>query len=89
MHLDDAISFGHPPGVRSRENFEANLAKGSELAPSLVGLDVNVAEQQVAAAGYHAQLIPWYAEAVTADLDSLRIRLFLDENDLVARASAG
>lgn len=75
--------------MRSKDNFEANLAKGREFAPSLVGLDVNAAVQQVAAEGYHPQLIPWYAEAVAADLDSLRIRLFLDENDLVARTTAG
>ena len=75
--------------VRSQEASEARLARGREFAPSLVGLDVNAAVQQVAAEGYRAQLIPWYAEAVTADLDSLRIRLFLDEDDLVSRATAG
>ena len=75
--------------MQSQEAVEARLAKGRELAPSLVGLDVNAAVQQVAAEGYRAQLIPWYAEAVTADLDSLRIRLFLDQDDVVARATAG
>lgn len=68
---------------------EANLAKGRELAPTLVGLGVDAARQEVAAQGYHAEPIPWYAQAVTADLDSLRIRLFLDGDDLVARATAG
>ena len=73
----------------SPEEVETALAKGREFAPSLVGLDVNAAVQAVAVEGYRAQLIPWYVQAVTADHDPLRIRLFLDEDDIVARATAG
>lgn len=75
--------------MRSQEEFEARLAKGREFAPSLAGLDREAAEEQAVKRGYRPQVIPSTAEAVTADLDSRRIRLFLDEHDLVVRSTAG
>jgi hypothetical protein len=40
--------------------------------------------------GYHrTQFITPDVEAITADLDSLRIRLFVDDRGVVVRASAG
>ena len=45
--------------------------------------------QRVTKNGYRDEVVPVSAEAVTADLDERRIRLFLDEHDMVARAAAG
>jgi potato proteinase inhibitor type I family protein len=75
--------------VRSQEEFKARLAKGRAFAPSLVGLEGDAPVQQVAKQGYQAQVIPATTEAVTLDLDSRRIRLFLDEHNIVVRATAG
>lgn len=75
--------------VRFQEEFKARLARGRQFAPSLVGLDRDVALRQVAENGYRAEVIPATAEAVTLDLDSRRIRLLLDERNVVVRTSAG
>jgi hypothetical protein len=69
--------------------FEARLAEGAALAPSLVGLSREEATERVTERGFQADAIPPTAEAVTADLRASRIRLFLDENDVVVRAHAG
>ena len=74
--------------MRSQEEFKARLAKGRDMAPSLIGLDRDAALQQMAE-GYRAEVIPATVEAVTLDLDPRRVRLFVDEHDRVIRASAG
>lgn len=75
--------------MRSQEDFEARLKRGSEFAPSLIGLERDAAVQAVRAQGYQPKVVPTSVEGVTADLDSRRIRLFVDENGLVVQASAG
>jgi hypothetical protein len=65
------------------------LAAGRELAASLAGLDRQSAEDQVVKHGYCPELILPTVEALTADLNSHRIRLFIDERDVVIRATAG
>lgn len=87
--IDGITETGRLAAVRSQEEFEARLAKGREFAPSLAGLDREAAEEQAVKRGYRPQVTPSTAEAVTADLDSRRIRLFLDEHDLVVRSTAG
>ena len=62
---------------------------GHQLAPSFVGLDRDVAVQRVAEKGYRAEVVPATVDVVTADLDSLRIRLFVDERNIVVRITAG
>lgn len=73
----------------SQRDFEAQLAEGHEFAPSLVGLDRDAAIERATEHGYRIQVVPPTAEAITADLSANRIRLFLDEDGVVARARAG
>ena len=86
---DVAVRRGQACSGAVSGGVQARLARGREFAPTLVGLDRDVAVQQVAENGYQAEVIPATAEAVTLDLDSRRIRLFLDERNVVVRASAG
>jgi Potato inhibitor I family len=79
----------HTWSMRSQEEFDARLAKGRELAPSLVGLGRDEAVQQVVDEGFQAHVIPPTDAALTCDLNPGRIRLFLDEHDRVVRANAG
>lgn len=87
--MDVGVRRGQACWVRSEEEFRARLAKGREVASSLVGLDLPAAVQRVAQKGYEAEVVPVDVEAVTLDLDSRRIRLFMDEHNVVVRASAG
>jgi len=75
--------------VDSAEEFKARLAEGNKLAPSLVGLNRDVAVDRVKGRGFEAQAIPATADAISADLAANRIRLLLDEDDTVVRAWAG
>ena len=76
--------------VGLQEEFRARLAEGAEFAPSLLGLDRDTAVQRVRSHGFRPEVIPpTPGLALTAELASGRIRLFLDEDDMVARASSG
>ena len=76
--------------MEKAEEFEGRLRAAQEFAPSLVGLDGREAKDLALRQGYHrTQVITPDVEAVTLDLDSLRIRLFVDDRGVVVRASAG
>jgi hypothetical protein len=45
--------------------------------------------QPAADRGYQAEVVPATVDTVTADLDSRRIGLFLDQHNIVVRAIAG
>jgi hypothetical protein len=75
--------------MESQEVFEARLAEGHEFAPSLLGLDCDDAIERATERGFLVQVIPPTAEAITADLRANRIRIFLDDDGVVARARAG
>ena len=68
---------------------EERLRQGWTLAHSLVGLSATEAAQRVAAAGFDAEMVGPEVEAVTADLLPSRIRLFVDRQSMVLRATAG
>jgi len=72
-----------------QEDFEARLEEGRTFAPTLVGLECDAAVERVTERGFDPQVVPHTAEAVTADLGANRIRLFLDEQGMVVRATAG
>ena len=72
------------------EEFEARLRAAQEYAPSLIGLDGREAKDLAVLEGYYrSQVITPDVEALTADLDSLRIRLFVNDLGVVVRVSAG
>jgi hypothetical protein len=76
--------------VETAEEFEGRLRAAQEFAPSLIGLNGREAKELAVRAGYYrSQVITPDVEAITADLDSLRIRLFVDDLGVVVRASAG
>jgi len=75
--------------MRSQEDFKARLAEGHALAPSLVGLDRDAAIERARGLGFDPQPIPATAEAITLDSNANRIRLFLDEDEVVIRAWGG
>ena len=61
-----------------------------EFAPSLIGVDGRKAKDLAVREGfYRSTVITPDVEALTADLDSLRIRLFVDDLGVVVRVSAG
>lgn len=72
--------------MERHEDFGACLREGSELAASLIGIQRGAAVQVVLTRGYQPKVVPASAEGITADLDSRRIRLFVDGNDQVIRA---
>jgi hypothetical protein len=72
------------------DDFSARLRAARELAPSLVGLPAAEALEAAVREGYpRSQVVTPDVDALTAELDSLRIRLFVDEHDVVVRATAG
>jgi hypothetical protein len=76
--------------VETPQEFAARLMAADEFASSLVGLDGRDAKDAAVRSGYHrSQVITPDVEAVTADLDPFRIRLFVDERGVVVRAKAG
>ena len=75
--------------MESHVDFEARLRSASEFAPSLIGHRRDAAVQMVRARGFEPKVLPASVEAVTADLDSRRVRLFVDANDVVVQALAG
>lgn len=69
-----------------------SLRPGSEagaLARTLVGLAGDDAVLRATTHGFDAQLVPPGTTAVTMDFRPRRIRLFLDDNGRVARATGG
>ena len=72
-----------------QERFKARLGEGRAFAPSLVGLERQAAIERATEHGFRPEAIPTTVEAITADLVSNRIRLFLDEDGSVVRALAG
>jgi hypothetical protein len=76
--------------VDTTEELEARLRAAREFAPSLIGLDGREAKDQAVREGYRrSQVITPDVEALTLDLDSLRIRLFVNDLGIVVRVSAG
>lgn len=75
--------------ARAQARAVARQAEGNTFAVSLVGLECDEAVSRTTAHGFEPQVIPHTVEAVTLDLRTNRIRLFLDENGKVARAQAG
>jgi hypothetical protein len=75
--------------ARAQARAVARQAEGNTFAASLVGLDCDEAVNRTSDRGFEPQVIPHTVEAVTLDLRHNRIRLFLDENGIVARAHAG
>lgn len=73
----------------NHEDFKARIAEGTALAPDLVGLIRQEAVERAIERGFDVQVIPAAAEAISADLASNRIRLILDEAEIVVRAWAG
>lgn len=71
----------------AQEKFRARLAESRSLHPSWD--DRYVATARARARACRVQVIPHTAEAITADLDANRIRLFLNEHGIVVRASGG
>lgn len=74
---------------RAQERAQVRQAEGQALAPSLVGLDGDEAARRATERGFETRVVPHSVEAVTADLNHNRLRLFLDENGNVVRAHAG
>ena len=74
---------------RAQKRAQVRQAEGQALAPSLVGLDGDEAARRASERGFEAQVVPHSVEAVTADLNHNRLRLFLDENGNVVRAHTG
>jgi Potato inhibitor I family len=83
------VAGGRLADVHSPEDFQARLAQGHEFAPSLVGLDRNEAIERGIERNFQIQAVTPTAEAITADLSSNRIRIFLDDKGVVVRAQAG
>jgi hypothetical protein len=81
--------FADRERVRAQERAQDRQAKGQALAPTLVGLDGEEAVRRATEQGFEAQVVPHTVEAVTADLNHNRLRLFLNENGIVVRAHAG
>jgi hypothetical protein len=87
--MDVPVRRGQACLVRSQEEYEGRLRTGHQFAPTLVGLDRQTAVRQVLARGYRPKVVQATTESVTLDSDSRRIRLFVDEDDMVVRTSAG
>jgi hypothetical protein len=82
--------MGHASAVETAEKFVGRLRAAQEIALSLVGLDGPEAIDLAVRAGYkRSQVITPDVQALTTDLDSFRIRLFVDDLGVVVRASAG
>jgi len=76
--------------MESADEFEGRLRAAQEFARSLTGLDGREASDLAVRQGYHrTQVMTPDVETVTMDLDSLRIRLFVDDRGVVVRGSAG
>jgi hypothetical protein len=60
-----------------------------KLGDQLVGLPGEVAVERAERAGFAPELIGPGVEAITADLRPDRIRLFLDDEDVVREAHPG
>jgi len=75
--------------ARAQARAVARQTEGNAFAASLVGLDWEEAVRRTSGRGFEPQAIPHTVEAVTMDLRTNRIRLFLDENGKVAEAHAG
>lgn len=72
------------------EEFEGRMRAAHKFAPSLIGLDGREAKDLAVREGYYrSQVVTPDVEALTLDLDSYRIRLFVDDLGVVIRASAG
>lgn len=78
---------GEPRDLQ-REIREA-LQPGAVLAETLQGLSRSEAVERVTAAGFRAVVVPPDAQAMTADLRLDRVRVYVDAEGLVTRASAG
>jgi hypothetical protein len=66
------------------------LEHGQELAQFLIGLGRDEAAAAAQLEGYlRSQITTPDVEAITADLDPYRIRLFVNEHDIVVRAIGG
>lgn len=87
--MDDPARPGQACVVRPQEEYQARLRTGHQFATTLLGLDRRTAVRQVLVRGYRPHVIPVATEAVTLDSDSRRIRLLVDEDDIVVRTSAG
>jgi hypothetical protein len=68
---------------------EERLREARAIANTLAGLTGTEAVRRVAAAGFDAVMVGPEVEAVTADLVPGRIRLFVDRDAKVLRATAG
>ncbi len=77
-----------PAPTSGVEAIEYWLSLGLNL-DELVGLDADDARRRIEALGGHAQMITPDVKVVTADFGSLRIRLRVDEDGRVFRATAG
>lgn len=75
--------------MSSRSEIETALRQGRALAQLLVGLPLAVAQEHVAVQGHKPVVLPADQEALTADLNPLRIRLFVNADDIVVEATAG
>lgn len=85
----DGLMGSEKDRARSQARAVARQAEGNTFAASLVGLDCDEAVRRSTDHGFEPQVIPHTVEAVTLDLRTNRIRLFLDEYGKVARAHAG
>jgi hypothetical protein len=63
--------------------------QGGELAATLVGLTREEAVDRIDAAGFFAQVITPDVDALTMDLRFERIRVHVDDDGTVTKASAG
>jgi hypothetical protein len=76
--------------VETLPELAARLRAADEYASTLVGLDGREAKDAAVRSGYHrSQVVTPDVDALTADLDPFRIRLFVDEQGVVVRAKAG
>jgi hypothetical protein len=75
--------------MNHRAEIEVALRQGRGLAQEVVGLSLAVAQERVAMQGHRPVVVPADQEAVTADLNPLRIRLFVNADDVVVEATAG
>jgi hypothetical protein len=75
--------------MNHKPEIENALRQGRALAGELAGLPVRVAQERVAVKGHKPVVLPADQEAVTADLNPRRIRLFVNSDDVVVEATAG
>ena len=75
--------------METPEGFAARLRAAQDFASLLVGLSRTRAEELAMEAGYPRIQVVSAGDAVTLELDASRIRLVVDENDVVIRASGG